>query len=99
MYTSRELARRADKGVANERIYPRVREVHIIDLEIMNEAITTPKPKGPQGPQIPTMSQALQAHFIEGDMTNVELRDALMNLTQLMRAQAQVFTNHFCFPS
>ena len=35
------------------------------------------------------------APLIEGDMTNAELRDALMNVTQLMTAQAQVVNNHF----
>ena len=35
-----------------------------------------------------------QAPFIEGNMTNPELRDALMNLIQLMRAQAKIFINH-----
>ena len=36
-----------------------------------------------------------QDPFVEGDMTNSEFRDALMNLTQLMTAQAQVVNNHF----
>lgn len=36
-----------------------------------------------------------QTLFVEGDMTNAEWRDALMNFTQLMTAQAHVFNNHF----
>ena len=34
-----------------------------------------------------------QAHFVEGDMTNAELRAALMNLTQLMTAKAHTKVN------
>ncbi|TMX05318.1 hypothetical protein EJD97_024694 [Solanum chilense] len=41
------------------------------------------------------MHQAPLDPFVEGDMTNAELRAALMNTTQLMMAQAQVVTNHF----
>ena len=48
--------------------------------------------RNPQKPQVPPMPQAL---FFEGDMTNAELRAALMNLTQLMTAQDHVISNHF----
>ena len=43
-------------------------------------------------PQMPPMGQA---PFVEGDMTNAELRASVMNLTELMTAQAHVFNNHF----
>ena len=36
-----------------------------------------------------------QSPFVEGDMTNVELRSVLMNLTQLMTTQVDVVNNHF----
>ena len=55
----------------------------------MNDAVP---PSEPQGPQMPPITQAL---FLEGDMTKAELKDALINLTQLMTAQAQVVNNHF----
>ena len=35
------------------------------------------------------------ARFVQRDMTNVEFRASLMNLTQLMTAQAHVVNNHF----
>ena len=43
-------------------------------------------------PQIVSMPHA---PFDEGDMTNAELRNALINLTQLMMDQAHVVNNHF----
>ncbi|TMW97730.1 hypothetical protein EJD97_005070 [Solanum chilense] len=43
-------------------------------------------------PQVPTIRQA---PFVEGDMTNADLRPAVMNLTQLIMAQAHVVNNHF----
>ena len=49
-------------------------------------------PLEPQDPQVPPMRQA---PFVEGDMTNAEFRANLMNLTQLMMAQAHVRNNHF----
>ena len=52
------------------------------------------EPQGTQGPQMPLMPQAPQDPFVEGDTTNAELRASLMKLTQLMKAQAQVVTNH-----
>ena len=49
----------------------------------------------PQELHVPQVFPMPQDPFVEGDMTNAELRDALMNLTQLMTAQAQVVNNHF----
>ena len=43
---------------------------------------------------MPHMPQVPQALFVEGNMNNAELRDSLMNLTQLMMAQTYVVTNH-----
>ena len=48
-------------------------------------------PPETQEPQVPFMTET---PFVEGDMTNVELRAALMNLTQLMTAQSHVVNNH-----
>ena len=52
-------------------------------------------PPEPKEPQVPQMLPILQAHFVEGHMTNAELRPALMNFTQLMTAQDHVINNHF----
>ena len=43
---------------------------------------------------MPPMSHGPQDPFVEGDMTNVELRDALMDLTRLIITQDQVVTNN-----
>ena len=52
-------------------------------------------PLEPQEPQVPQMPPMPQAPFVEGDITHAELRAALINLTQLMTAQAHVINNHF----
>ena len=48
----------------------------------------------PQELHVPQVFPMPQDPFVEGDMTNAELRDALMNLTQLMTAQSHVVNNH-----
>ena len=49
----------------------------------------------PQVPQMPSTSEGPQSPLFKGDMTNTELRDALINLTQLVMAQDHVVNNHF----
>lgn len=46
-----------------------------------------------KGPKDLKFHQAPQAPFIEGDMTNLELKEALMNLTQPVMVQAQFVSN------
>ena len=48
----------------------------------MNEAVS---PQLPQGPQAP---------YVEGDIPNVEIKNAFQTLSQLMMTQAQVITTH-----
>ena len=50
--------------------------------------------KDPKDVIFPPTTQAPQAPFVEGEMTNADLRAAPMNLTQIMTDQAQVVTNH-----
>ena len=52
-------------------------------------------PPGPQETQVPQVTLMPQDPFIKGDITNVDLMDALMNLTQHMTVQAHVVNNHF----
>ena len=98
MNTRRSNTRREKGGVANERVPPRVDQVLIVGLEEENEEVPVqepqepPEPQEPQVTQVPPMPQDL---FAKRDMTNAELRDALMNLTQLMASQAHVVNNHF----
>ena len=84
MNTRRYTIRREEGGVANERIPPCVGIVPIVGLEEENQEVPLQVPQippKPQGPQEPQVSPVPQAPFVEGDMTNVELRDAVMNLT------------------
>ena len=55
-----------------------------------------PEPQDPQEPQLPSMPQD---DFVWGDITNVYMRSALMNLTQLITAQAHVVNNYFVTPA
>ena len=43
---------------------------------------------------MPPMSKVPQAHYVEGDMANVDKRVSLTVLTQIMTTQVQVMTNH-----
>ena len=52
-------------------------------------------PPGPQETQVPQVTLMPQAPFTEEDMTNTELTATLMNMNQLMTAQAHVVNNHF----
>ena len=84
MNTRISTARREEGGVANERIPPCVEQVPIVVLDENNEEVPLQVPQippEPQGPQEPQVSPVPQAPFVEGDMTNAELRDAVMNLT------------------
>ena len=40
------------------------------------------------------MPKVPQAHYVEGDMANVDKRVSLTVLTQIMTTQVQVMTNH-----
>ena len=51
-----------------------------------------PKPQEAQVPRVPPMPHA---PFFERDMTNMELRDAQINFTPLMMAQAHVVSHNF----
>ena len=94
MNTKRANTTREKEGVANEKFSLHVDQVPIGYLANVNEGVPPPKPQRSQGPQMSPMPQAPQAPFVEGDMTNAELRAFLINLTQLMMAQAQVVTNY-----
>ena len=61
MNTRSATTRREEKGVANERIPPRVDRLPIVGLKNVNEVVPPPKP---QGPQMPHMPQAPQAPFV-----------------------------------
>ena len=97
MHSRRSTATREERGVSNERISPRVFQVPIVFLDEENEEVPLQEPQvspEPQEHQVPQMPPIPQAPFVEGDMTNAELRAALMNLTQLMTAQAHDVNNH-----
>ena len=103
----RSTARREEGGVANERIPPHVFQRPIIVLEEENEEVPLQEPQVPpelqdtqepqvtQDPQEPRVPPLPQATFVEGDMTNRELRTALMNRTRIMTTQAHVVKTHF----
>ncbi|TMX04629.1 hypothetical protein EJD97_006607 [Solanum chilense] len=93
MNTRRATTRREEEGVATDRIHTHVDQVTIVGQDNVNEAVPPLKPLLPQGHQIYPMPKAPQVPFVEGEMTNAELRTALMNFTQLMKTQAQVVTN------
>ena len=79
-------------------IRPIIDQVPIVCLEEENEEVPLQEPQVPPEPKeplVPQMLPILQAHFVEGHMTNAELRFALMNLTQLLTAQDHVINNHF----
>ncbi|TMW84182.1 hypothetical protein EJD97_025668 [Solanum chilense] len=92
MNTMRSTAIKEEGGVDNERIHPRVDQVPIVGLEEENEEVPLQEHQVPPKPQVSLMPRAT---FVERDMTNEELRDTLMNLTQLMTAKHHVVNNHF----
>lgn len=61
----------------------------------MNELVP---PLEPQEHQMSPIPQASQVPFVEGDITDAYLRDALINFTKLMTNQAQVVTTHLVAP-
>ena len=52
---------------------PHIHQVPIVCLEEENEEVPLQEPQVPQFPHMP------QAPFVEGDITNTEVKDALMN--------------------
>lgn len=78
----------------NEKIPLWNEKLPIVHPEDVNEAVPPTEPQGPQMPQMLLIPQIPQAPYVEGDITNVEIRDALRVLTQLMTTQAQVVTSH-----
>ena len=60
----------------------------------MNEEVPPPEPQNPQVPKIPPIPKGPPAPYVEGDMTNSEIRAALRVLSQLMRTQGKIVLRH-----
>ena len=74
----RSNARMEEGDIDNERIPPPVNQVPIVGLQDENEEVPFQEPQVPTQPQVPPMTQD---PFVEGDMTNADLRAALISLT------------------
>ena len=84
MNTRISTTTREEGGVDNERIPPHIDKVPIVVLEDENKEVHLQEPKVPPKPQeahVPQVPPMPQATFVEGDMTNAELRYSLMYMT------------------
>ncbi|TMW87397.1 hypothetical protein EJD97_020005 [Solanum chilense] len=69
MNTRRTTSRRVKEGLVNEGVPPRGEQAPIASQENVNEAVPSQVPRSPQAPNV------------EGDMSNVDIRDAFQVLT------------------
>lgn len=98
MNTRRSTASREEGGVTNARIPLLVEQVSIVGLEEDNEQVPLHKPQvtsEPQEPQVTQVPPISKDPFVEGHMTNEDLKYVLMNFTQLLRTRDYIVNNHF----
>ena len=89
--------RRDEVGLANEKIPSRVEQVPIVGLDEYNKEVSRQEPivpSIPQEPQVPQVPPIPQSPFVEGNITNMELRDALMNFPKLVNNHFVAQANH-----
>ena len=77
----RSNARMEEGDIDNERIPPPVNQVPIVGLQDENEEVPFQEPQVPLEPQetqesqVPQVLPIPQAPYVEGDMTNAQLRE------------------------